>query len=101
LPTGTYQQTGAPAVRFTAYLDANSGSMFMAALASGVAGIVVVFRLFWHRITGVFSPRRRAEAKAMAAQTASEESAPSPVEPTTATETVDTAAASAEASSET
>jgi hypothetical protein len=72
--------------------------MIAAAVASGLAGVAVVFRLFWRRLTGFFSPRRRAEAKAMAAQAASAESASGPVEPTTATEAVDP---SAEASAET
>jgi hypothetical protein len=47
-----------------AYLDANSGSMIVAALAGGTAGIAVLFKFFGHRILGVFSRKHRAEAVA-------------------------------------
>jgi hypothetical protein len=49
-------------VRFLAYLDANSGSMIMAAIAGGLAGIAVVIKLWWRRITGLFMPSRRSGA---------------------------------------
>ena len=45
-----------------AYLDAGSGSVLIAALAGGLAGIAVLMKLFWHRILGVVSPRHRREA---------------------------------------
>lgn len=44
------------------YLDAGSGSMILAALAGGVAGIAVLGRLYWHRFLGVFSKSHRAKA---------------------------------------
>ena len=34
-----------------AYLDPGSGSMLLGLIASGMAGIVVVFKTFGHRIT--------------------------------------------------
>lgn len=54
-------------MRFLAYLDANSGSMIAAAVAGGLAGVAVVVKLWWRRVTGVFSPKRRAAARAEAA----------------------------------
>ena len=59
-------------MRFLAYLDANSGSMLAAAVAGGLAGIAVVVKLWWRRLTGVFTPKRRAAAKAAEASTAAE-----------------------------
>lgn len=47
-----------------AYLDAGSGSMILAALAGGVAGIAVVFKTYWRRIVAVFSKSKRAEFEA-------------------------------------
>ena len=46
-----------------AYLDAGTGSMFMAAFAGGAAGIGVLARLYGHRILGVFSKKHRKEAE--------------------------------------
>ncbi len=51
-------------MRNLAYLDAGSGSMILAAIAGGVAGIGVVFKTFGRRITAVFSPAKRAQLKA-------------------------------------
>jgi len=51
-----------------AYLDANSGSMIVAALAGGIAGIAVLFRFFGHRLLGLFSRKHRAEAAAARAE---------------------------------
>ena len=45
-----------------AYLDAGTGSMLMAAFAGGAAGIGVLFRLYGHRILGVFSKKHREQA---------------------------------------
>ena len=36
-----------------AYLDPGSGSMLLGLLASGVAGIVVVFKTFGHRLKSI------------------------------------------------
>jgi hypothetical protein len=36
-----------------AYLDPGSGAMILQILLGGVAGVAVLFRLFWHRIAGV------------------------------------------------
>jgi hypothetical protein len=46
------------------YLDPGTGSMIAAALAGGVAGMVVFFKLYWHRFLGVFSKKHRAQAEA-------------------------------------
>jgi hypothetical protein len=51
-----------------AYLDAASGSVIVAALAGGTAGIAVLFKMYWNRILGVFSPKRRAAAREAKAQ---------------------------------
>jgi hypothetical protein len=64
-------------VRLVAYLDANSGSMIAAAVASGLAGIAVVVKLWWRRLTGALSPKRRA---ARAEATAAEAVEPAPAE---------------------
>jgi hypothetical protein len=42
-----------------AYLDPGSGAMILQILLGGVAGVAVLFRLFWHRITGVLRLGRR------------------------------------------
>jgi hypothetical protein len=47
-----------------AYLDANSGSIIVAALAGGAAGIAVLFKLAGHRFLGIFSRKHRDEAAA-------------------------------------
>jgi hypothetical protein len=46
-----------------AYLDANSGSMILAAFAGGAAGIAVLVKLYWNRFLGLFSKSRRAKAE--------------------------------------
>ena len=45
-----------------AYLDANTGSMIAAALAGGLAGIGVLFRMYGNRFLGLFSKKRREAA---------------------------------------
>ncbi|HLU43352.1 MAG TPA: hypothetical protein VKZ55_13180 [Microthrixaceae bacterium] len=42
-----------------AYLDAGTGSMIAAALAGGIAGIGVLFRMYGNRFLGIFSKKRR------------------------------------------
>jgi hypothetical protein len=46
------------------YLDAGTGSVIVAALAGGLAGIAVLLKLYWHRILGLFSRRHREQAAA-------------------------------------
>jgi hypothetical protein len=50
------------------YLDAGSGSVIVAALAGGLAGVAVVLKLYKNRLLGLFSKKRRAEADAAKAQ---------------------------------
>jgi len=45
-----------------AYLDANTGSIVVAALAGGVAGIAVLVKLYWNRILGLFSKSHKDKA---------------------------------------
>jgi hypothetical protein len=45
------------------YLDPGTGSMIMAALAGGLAGIFVFFKFYWHRFLGIFSKKHRAKAE--------------------------------------
>jgi hypothetical protein len=45
------------------YLDAGTGSMLMAAFAGGAAGMGVLFRMYGHRILGVFSKKHKAQAE--------------------------------------
>lgn len=47
-----------------AYLDAGTGSMIMAAVAGGAAGIGVFLRLYGHRFLGLFSKKHRTQAVA-------------------------------------
>jgi hypothetical protein len=56
------------------YLDAGTGSILVAALAGGLAGIAVLMKLFWHRILGVFSPKHREAARAARAELVDDES---------------------------
>ena len=51
-----------------AYLDANSGSIIVAALAGGLAGIAVLLKMFGHRVLGLFSRKHRAAASEARAQ---------------------------------
>lgn len=46
-----------------AYLDAGTGSLLLAAIAGGAAGISVLVKLYWKRFLGIFSKRKRQEAK--------------------------------------
>ena len=78
-------------MRFLAYLDANSGSMIAAAVAGGLAGIAVVVKLWWRRVTGLFSPKRRAAARAAEARPAEAGPAEKAVEATTTASATDIA----------
>jgi hypothetical protein len=44
------------------YLDAGTGSMIVAAISGGVAGIGVLLRMYGNRLLGVFSKKRRNQA---------------------------------------
>jgi hypothetical protein len=44
------------------YLDPGTGSMIAAALAGGVAGLGVFFKMYWHRFAGIFSKKHRLAA---------------------------------------
>lgn len=46
-----------------AYLDAGTGSMILAAIAGGAAGIAVLLKMYWNRFVGLFSRKRRAAAE--------------------------------------
>ncbi len=54
------------------YLDAGSGSLIISAIVAGFAGIGVIFRMGRNRVAGVFSPARRAEARAAKAGSSAE-----------------------------
>ena len=41
-----------------AYLDANTGTILLQIVVGGLGGLIVVSRLFWHRIRALFSFRR-------------------------------------------
>lgn len=51
-------------MRSLAYLDAASGSLIVSAIAGGLAGIAVVFKMGFRRFTALFSPKQRAALKA-------------------------------------
>ena len=44
-----------------AYLDATSGSLLLQLLLGGVAGLAVILRLFWHRLSAPFRRRSQPE----------------------------------------
>lgn len=50
-----------------AYLDAGTGSMIAAALAGGLAGVGVLFRMYGNRFLGIFSKKHRERARESAA----------------------------------
>jgi hypothetical protein len=47
----------------SAYLNPDSGSMLLQALLGGFAGLAVLGRLYWHRITAFLGRRRGGEGK--------------------------------------
>ncbi|HEY7136774.1 MAG TPA: hypothetical protein VIB48_17100 [Acidimicrobiia bacterium] len=51
-------------MRVLAYLDANSGSLIASAIAGGLAGVAVVFKMGRARVAQFFSPKKRREAAA-------------------------------------
>jgi hypothetical protein len=54
------------------YLDPGTGGMIAAALAGGVAGFMVLVKMYWHRFLGVFSKKHRAQADEAKAQLVTE-----------------------------
>jgi hypothetical protein len=42
-----------------AYLDANTGSLLLQLLLGGVAGILVVAKLYWHKLIGFLGLAKR------------------------------------------
>jgi hypothetical protein len=58
-------------VRSIAYLDSSSVSMVASAVVAGLAGVVVVLKMGFRRVTSVFSPARRAALRAEKASRAS------------------------------
>ena len=40
-----------------AYLDPGTGSILLQGIIAGVAGVVVVLKLYWYRIKNFFSPK--------------------------------------------
>jgi hypothetical protein len=46
--------------------------MIAAALAGGVAGFMVLVKMYWHRFLGVFSKKHRAQADEAKAQLVTE-----------------------------
>ncbi len=41
-----------------AYLDAGTGAMILQVLLGGIAGVTVIFKLYWRRFRTLFSTRR-------------------------------------------
>jgi hypothetical protein len=41
-----------------AYLDPGSGSVVLQILLGGVAGVILVVKLFWHRLLAIFGIRK-------------------------------------------
>lgn len=46
-----------------AYLDAGTASVIMAALAGGLAGVAVLFKMYYHKFLGIFSKKHRRTAE--------------------------------------
>jgi hypothetical protein len=55
------------------YLDPGTGGMIAAAFAGGAAGFGVLFRMYGHRVLGLFSKKHRAQAEAACAELAVED----------------------------
>jgi len=49
----------AAAVPARAYLDPGSGSMMLQLLLAGVAGAVVLIKMYWHRLRARFGIRKK------------------------------------------
>lgn len=47
------------AVPAHAYLDPASGSMFLQVLLGGIAGVAVIFKLYWHKLLRLFGLGKR------------------------------------------
>jgi hypothetical protein len=60
---GTNGERRATVGTMLSYLDPGTGSMIAAALAGGVAGLGVFFKMYWHRFLGVFSKKHRIQAE--------------------------------------
>jgi hypothetical protein len=45
-----------------AYLDPGAGSMVLQALLGGIAGVLVLLKLYWRRIVRLLTERRASEA---------------------------------------
>lgn len=46
------------------YLDPGTGSMMIQVLLGGVAGVAVLAKVFWHRLSGVFRMGAKQSVKA-------------------------------------
>ena len=46
-----------------AYLDPGTGSILLQGIIAGVAGVVVVLKLYWYRIKNFFSPKDAEEVQ--------------------------------------
>lgn len=46
-----------------AYLDPGTGSMVLQLLLGGIAGAVVIFKLYWRRFVGLFRGKSEDEAE--------------------------------------
>jgi hypothetical protein len=49
--------------RAEAYLDPGSGSMLIQLVLGGVAGLLVILKLYWRRLLALFGVRSRDEAE--------------------------------------
>jgi hypothetical protein len=56
---------------YLAYLDAGSGSQIVMAIVAGFAGVMVVLKLWWRRVLGLFR-RKPVEAEAQEAKAQAE-----------------------------
>jgi len=45
-----------------AYLDPATGSMLLQLVLGGVAGLALLFKLFWYRILGLFGSKKHRDA---------------------------------------
>lgn len=66
------------------YLDPGTGGMIAAAFAGGAAGVFVLFRMYWHRLIGVFSKKHRAQADEVKAELLGDEDDEDAAAPTSA-----------------
>ena len=51
-----------------AYIDPGTGSIFLQLMLGGIAGAVVVLKLYWHRLIGIFRRDSQTESEDLSSE---------------------------------